>query len=120
MQLLSRLLLSSLVAVLLSVPLAGMAFAHTMSTNGCSSGTVCMYTDDGYASGSSEHHWYQYGCVNLSNEYGDRYIFNNQTGGASVTIYTGYNCTNPSHTIAAGTTWEGDITPINSISLDQP
>ncbi|QBD80195.1 hypothetical protein EPA93_31140 [Ktedonosporobacter rubrisoli] len=118
MKMLFRLLLSSLAAAILSVPLAGMAFAHTMSTNGCSSGTVCMYTDSGYSSGSPEQHWYQYGCVNLSNEYGDRYIFNNQYNGASVTLYTGSNCNSPQTTIAAGTTWEGNITPINSISLN--
>lgn len=79
-----------------------------------------MYTDSGYSAQSPEHYWYQYGCANLSNEYGDRYVFNNQYGGASVTLYSGSNCTGNAITqIDAGHTWEGDITPVNSLSLNQ-
>jgi hypothetical protein len=78
-----------------------------------------MYTDSGYTSGSTEHRWYQYGCVNLSNEFNDRYIFNNQYDGASVTLYRGSNCGGDIvANISQGETWEGDITPVNSISLN--
>lgn len=94
--------------------------AHTvnpMNTNGCASGTVCMYTSSGWSHGTTEHHWWQYGCYNLVNEYGTRYVFNNQTGGAGTKLWTGKNCTKTGKPVSAGYTWEGDITPINSISL---
>lgn len=93
--------------------------ARPDSVNGCAGGTVCMYTDDGWAGGSSEHHWWVYGCSNLSDEYGDRYVFNNQYGGATATLYAGSDCTGqPIATISEGTTWQGDITPVNSLSLN--
>ncbi len=127
---LSQLLLSSLAAAIMSVLLVGMASAHAtsstsvLSTNGCNSGDVCMYTPAGDLSGSPEHTWFQYGCYNLTNEFGNRDIFNNQFGGATFTVYFGFNCTNPSTNpqtkILEGETWIGDITPINSISLDPP
>lgn len=90
-----------------------------MSTNGCSSGTVCMYTSSGWNNGSTEHHWWQYGCYNLVNETGTRYVFNNQTGGAGAKLWTGKDCTGKAISIPAGKTWSGSITPIWSVSLFQ-
>lgn len=98
---------------------AGGAAARPASTHGCASGTVCMYTDSGWDSGDSEHHWWVYGCSNLSGEYGDRYVFNNQYGGATVTLYKGSNCAGEVvATIPAGQLWQGDITPVNSLALN--
>lgn len=120
MQLLSRLLLSSLAAAILSVLLAGITFAHPTMPN-CSQGIVCMtYTGIPYYLGMTEHRWSQYGCKNLSDEYGQRYIINSQTDGATATLYTGFGCSGSTTTIRAGDTWNGDITPINSISLNKP
>jgi hypothetical protein len=92
--------------------------ARPDDTDGCSLGAVCMYTDWGWLLDIPEQSWTVYGCYNLSNETGDRYVFNNQYGGYTATLWTGSNCTGNSTVIAGGTNWEGDITPINSISLD--
>jgi hypothetical protein len=88
--------------------------------NGCADGTACMYTDDGWDNSSPEQHWWTYGCYNLTNEYGDRYVYNNQYDNATVTLYTGTNCQDPYAVVSENTSWEGDISPINSISLDNP
>jgi hypothetical protein len=87
-------------------------------TDGCSSGAVCMYTDWDWFWDNPESSWTVYGCYNLSDETGDRYVFNNQYGGNTATLWTGANCTGSPTTISDGKNWEGDITPINSISVD--
>jgi hypothetical protein len=88
------------------------------SEKGCSDGAVCMYTDDNWNQGTPEHYWTTYGCSNLSNETGDRYVLNNQYGGDTATLWTGSDCKGTSTIIPEGTSWEGSITPINSISVD--
>lgn len=99
----------------------GQITAIAYEINGCGHGVVCMYTDSGYQAGKPAHRWYQYGCYNLSNELGDRYIFNHQFSGASVTLYTGHDCkSGESYHIPSGTTWQGNITPINSLRLKPP
>lgn len=89
---------------------------------GCPSGDVCMYTSSGWSNNSPEHKWYNYGCYNLSNEYGTRYVLNNQTGGALAALWYNYGCTNLYFRIASSSNtayyWEGSITPINSINLE--
>ncbi len=35
--------------------------------------------------------YWSYGAHNLSNQYGDHYVFDNQYGGASMSLCTGYN-----------------------------
>jgi hypothetical protein len=96
------------------------AGAAQASTNGCSSGTVCMYTDAGWFWGNPDHHWEVYQCYNLANETGDRHVFNNQTGGASASLWSGnLGSGTKIADIAAGTTWQGDITPVNSICLSK-
>jgi hypothetical protein len=88
------------------------------SNNGCSDGIVCMYTDDGWGQGTPEHYWVNYGCNNLSNETGDRYVLNNQYGGNTATLWTGYGCTGSTIIIPENRSWHGDIGPINSISVN--
>lgn len=85
----------------------------------CSNGAVCMYTADPSSGNvAPEHYWTSYGCNNLNNEYGQRWVFNNQYGGHTATLWTGKNCTGQGTTVQEGTTWSGNITPINSISVD--
>lgn len=92
--------------------------ARPAITDGCVNGAVCMYTDSGWKTHSPEHSWTVYGCYNLDNETGDRYVFNNQYGGNTATLWTGSNCAGTATTIGDGVNWEGNITPINSISVD--
>jgi len=84
---------------------------------GCPYGDACMYTNSGFGNGTPEHKYYYYGCYDLSNEYGNRWIVNNQSGGATVKGYYNYGCTNRAWTLPAGELNEYNITPINSISL---
>jgi len=79
-----------------------------------------MYTSTGWSKGQPEHSYYYYGCYNLSNEFGTRVIYNVQTGGATVTGYKNYGCSDPAWTFSPSihTGWFVDITPINSISLN--
>jgi hypothetical protein len=96
------------------------AGAAQASTNGCSSGTVCMYTDWGWTFNIPEQHWEVYQCYNLADETGDRYVFNNQTDGASAALWSGsLGSGTKIADIAAGTTWKGDIGPVNSICLSK-
>jgi hypothetical protein len=92
------------------------------SVFGCPSGWVCMYTDAGFNAKPPqiEHKYFNYGCYNLSNEFGNRAIVNNQTGGAKVSGYNNGGCTSRAWTFAPSQTfgYRVDITPINSISLN--
>ena len=87
---------------------------------GCPYGDVCMYTASGWNSARPEHYYAAYACYPLKDELGMRWIINNQYGGALVTGYYNYGCTNAA--------WEPfkpsqkydlpvDITPVNSIKL---
>jgi hypothetical protein len=95
--------------------------AAPMTSYGCPTGYVCMYTSTGFSNSSPEHLYFQYACYNLSNETGERYVYNNQqTTGASATLWKGFNCTNPLTTVQSAGLWVGDVTLIHSISLNLP
>jgi hypothetical protein len=82
----------------------------------CPIGYVCMYFP---GSTLIENRYFNYGGYNLSGEVGMRVIVNNQTNGATITGWYGYNETGgAAWTILAGQQAEYDITPINSISLN--
>ena len=97
---------------------AASARAASGTIKGCPSGDACMYTVAGWNSGHPEHKYYRYVCYNLSNESGTRVIYNNQTGGAAVTLYKNYHCTDPAWLVPDGNYSKGNITPIDSISLN--
>lgn len=84
----------------------------------CKNGTVCIYDQPPTNSTQPYNHWWLFGCHQLSNEYGQKWVFNNQYGGYTATLWTGKNCNGRRTAIAENHTWSGDITPINSISLD--
>jgi hypothetical protein len=113
-----------------ALSLTGVAQASTYATGSragirtaadagsCPSGSVCMFTYAGFPSDTIEHRWAWYGCDNLFNEWGDRIVINNQVGGAAVTLYKGGNCGGQVYTtIAQDGLWQGDIGPVNSLSL---
>lgn len=98
--------------------------AHAVTPNdtvyGCPSGAVCIYPRDQiyWLDPYPEAVYWSYGYHNLSNEYGDHWVVNNQTGGATVDLCDGYNGTNcvQHQNFFAG---DYDLTPINSIVLNR-
>ena len=83
----------------------------------CPSGDACedLIENDGLTY-SIENKWYYYGCYQLYNDYGDRELYNHQTGGAMMRTYASSNCTgSPLNTVAPGHAGEYNITPVNSI-----
>ncbi|MFJ4964381.1 hypothetical protein EES43_11235 [Streptomyces sp. ADI96-02] len=84
---------------------------------GCQSGYVCIYPGASWNGNRPEATYYQYGVYNLSNQTGTHRVFNNQTGGASVQLCTGYNGVGCGAKMPTWTYWDVDLTPINSIKL---
>ena len=90
--------------------------------DGCPSGAVCIY-GEGVVPKDNPHPtdvYYSYGAHNLSNQFGQHWILNNQTGGATASLCNGSNGTNCTDTIAQGTGLLRNFTPINSITLNRP
>ncbi|MDJ0385170.1 hypothetical protein [Streptomyces sp. G-G2] len=90
----------------------------TDSWHGCPSGAVCIYPQDaGWNNDHPSNVYYSYGAHNLSNQNGNHYVSNNQTGGASMRTCTGYDGQGCQGYLLAGTYMIKDLTPINSITL---
>jgi hypothetical protein len=53
------------------------AQAGTKAKWGCPGGAVCMYTTEGWRDDKPQHIYYSYGYHALTNEFGQRVIFNN-------------------------------------------
>jgi hypothetical protein len=89
------------------------------SWNGCGSGAGCMFKGADLLKQPPSPSWYEYvyDCYWLSNQTGSRYVYNNQTGYATMTLWTKYGCTGTPTIIAAGSGKWVDIGPIYSISL---
>jgi hypothetical protein len=98
---------------------AGAAPAQAAGTiQGCPSGYVCLYPQNaGWNGGHPSYKWYTYGAHNLSNQFGTHRFFNNQTGGAIARNCTGYNGTGCQGAQTAGTWWDYNYTPYNSVLL---
>jgi hypothetical protein len=116
---------------------AGPSQAAGSTIHGCPSGAVCVYPENaGWNGDRPSLEFWSYGAHNLSNQYGNHYVLNNQTdwvppgGGyaaAMATGDTGYNGTgtqswtliNYIHSGAGGYSAWGNfnLTPINSIDL---
>ncbi|MET9296616.1 hypothetical protein [Streptomyces sp. NPDC003077] len=91
------------------------------SWHGCPSGAVCVYPQNaGWNGDRPSLVFYSYGAHNLSNQYGQHYVANNQTGGATARTCTGYNGTGCEGYLYPGTFIDKDMTPINSIVLVRP
>ncbi|EYT81874.1 MULTISPECIES: hypothetical protein [unclassified Streptomyces] len=110
---------------------AGLAAATVLSTGaaearpadfGCPSGAACIYREnaDPVSSSPSNTYW-TYGAHNLSSQYGSHWVYNNQTGGATINLCTGYNGTGDcSYSVPAVAFRWVDLGPINSIVLNRP
>ncbi|MFI6108008.1 hypothetical protein [Streptomyces sp. NPDC051310] len=87
---------------------------------GCPEGAVCIYPQNQNPAVRPTHVLYRYGAHNLSNQVGNHWVLNNQTGGATANLCTGYNGGGCGAPIAAKTGVYADLTPINSIRLNRP
>ncbi|MEU6314905.1 hypothetical protein [Streptomyces sp. NPDC047014] len=86
---------------------------------GCPDGAVCIYPQNQNPAVKPTHIFYSYGAHNLSNQFGNHWVLNNQYGGATANLCTGYNGAGCGGTIAAGTGVYADLTPINSVRLNR-
>ncbi|WP_404961319.1 hypothetical protein [Streptomyces sp. 147326] len=86
---------------------------------GCPEGAVCIYPQNQNPAVKPTHVFYSYGAHNLSNQFGNHWVLNNQYGGATANLCTGYNGAGCGSRIAAKTGVYADLTPINSIRLNR-
>ncbi|MGW1297075.1 hypothetical protein [Streptomyces sp. NPDC002533] len=84
---------------------------------GCPSGAVCLYPGAGWNGGEPTYRFYSYDAHKISNQFGTKRLFNNQTGGAKAYPCKGSNGTNCDRVLNAGYYRDLNITPINSIKL---
>lgn len=110
----------------LLIPASAAHAADTSSLWGCPSGAVCIYADakSSHLNGNyiTNTYW-SYGPHNLSNEFNDHWVVNNQTGGINATavLCDGYNGTKCTGIIDyPGVAIGPNLTPINSIVLNRP
>ncbi|KUM87760.1 MULTISPECIES: hypothetical protein [Streptomyces] len=91
----------------------------THNDYGCPYGAVCIYNNADPTSGiESGGVYWAYGPHNLSNQFGDHYVLNNQYDDAWVELCTGYNGTGRGESIiSAGWGFVENLSPINSIAL---
>jgi hypothetical protein len=80
-------------------------------------GRQCKQSGKKYNNDRPAPKFFTYGAHNLSNQFGWKYIPNNQTGGAIARICDGYNGTDCRLTIYPGETWDINFTPVNSVYL---
>ncbi|WP_406148280.1 hypothetical protein [Streptomyces sp. NBC_01012] len=87
------------------------------TVHGCKAGYVCVYPGAGWNGDKPTLTYYTYGAHNLVNQFGTHRVFNNQTGGASVALCTGYDGVNCGTKGYPGQYTDANLTPINSIKL---
>jgi hypothetical protein len=87
---------------------------------GCPSGAVCIYPQDQNPAAAPSDVFWSYGAHNLSGQYGNHWVLNNQTGGAHAHLCRGSGGADCVYDIAAQNGVWYDLGPINSITLDRP
>jgi hypothetical protein len=99
--------------------LAGTSTAAQAATvHGCPSGYACIYPQDaGWNNDKPSLKYYHYGTYQLSNQFGNHYIMNNQTGGAPIWGCTDWNGNTCPWYVGAGSWAVANLTPINSVKL---
>ncbi|MGW1561097.1 hypothetical protein ACWCQ1_31865 [Streptomyces sp. NPDC002144] len=117
-------------AAALAVATAAVAAIGTSSANasdrtvyGCPGGAVCIYPRDADIHNSTPTNiYYSYGAHNLSNQFGNHYVLNNQYGSANATaqLCNGYNGADCVITIGLNEFGVYNLTPINSVVLNRP
>ncbi|MET7619177.1 hypothetical protein [Streptomyces sp. NPDC005408] len=100
--------------------LSGTAEAKPADWAGCPDGAVCIYPQNQNPAVSPSQIFWSYGPHNLSNQFGNHWVLNNQTGGATASLCTGYNGAGCGERIAQDHGVYADLSPINSITLYRP
>lgn len=85
---------------------------------GCGHGSACIYPDGSWDK-NPEHSYWSYGVHPLHNEVGVHRLFNNQKGGATVSLCKGADGTNCGDPMGEFMYKDIDLTPYNSIRLDR-
>ncbi|GAB2607795.1 hypothetical protein GCM10027168_45920 [Streptomyces capparidis] len=87
---------------------------------GCPHGAVCVYPQDQNPAVRPSLVFRTYGAHNLSNQFGNHWVLNNQYGGATASLCTGRDGAGCGDRIAESRGVYADLTPINSITLYRP
>ncbi|MEU2396130.1 hypothetical protein [Streptomyces sp. NPDC007369] len=87
---------------------------------GCPYGSVCIYPENQNPAVKPTHVFTRYGAHNLSNQFGNHWVLNNQYGGATARLCTGFNGVGCGAPIGEGRGVYANLTPINSITLNRP
>ncbi|MEW2517137.1 hypothetical protein [Actinacidiphila alni] len=110
-----------LAAAAATVSVLGATQAHAEGVHGCPTGAVCVYPGTGWNNDHPSLALYSYGAHNLSGQVGSHMVVNNQYGGASATLWSGYNATGSAlDVLPEGAAYIENLTPVNSISLNRP
>ncbi|WP_405491139.1 hypothetical protein [Streptomyces sp. NBC_00096] len=95
--------------------------AHATSwPHGCPSGAACIYPQDKGWNNDQPSNIYWEGVYRLYNQEGTHFVVNNQTKGWKVRLCfdsQGWNC--DAYVQPPGTTWQLNLSPMNSIKLSQ-
>lgn len=118
MRLTTKIALGAAASLLATLALAPAAQAKPRETYGCPYGAVCLYPRDrGWNNSHPSYVFWSYGPHNLTGQWGDHFVFNNQYGGAKVTLDKGYGGSNPVFTINAFSYTLYNLSPIDSVTL---
>ncbi|MER7805315.1 hypothetical protein ABTX71_33960 [Streptomyces parvulus] len=85
--------------------------------HGCREGRVCLYRGASWNNDKPAFSYFEYGYYNLSGVTGTWRIFNNQTGGATMSTCKGFDGTLCEGNLQMGDHIDKNMTPINSITL---
>jgi hypothetical protein len=91
--------------------------APAATIHGCPSGYFCIYPGQSWNNDRPSHKFYTYGAHNLSNQFGWKWVLNNQTGGADGWACYQYNGGDCRIKVEAGEAWTIYFDPVNSIKL---
>lgn len=88
--------------------------------HGCPVGWACIYPENaGWNGDHPSLMYYYYGVYQLSNQFGDHYLYNNQTGGAWFYLCSDWNGNScPIYVPNGGPGYHANLTPINSVKLN--
>ncbi|MET9693956.1 hypothetical protein ABZY81_36930 [Streptomyces sp. NPDC006514] len=88
--------------------------------HGCPSGAVCIYPRDAGWNNDRPSHVYWQGVYELYDQEGTHFIVNNQTDGwVDRLCYDSYGSKCDAYVQPPGTTWQENLSPMNSIKLSR-
>ncbi|WP_406738114.1 hypothetical protein OG365_17170 [Streptomyces sp. NBC_00853] len=90
------------------------------SWHGCPSGAVCIYPQDAGWNNDRPSQVYWEGVYRLYGQEGTHFVVNNQTGGwVDRLCYDSYGSNCDAYVQPPGTTWQLNLSPMNSIKLSR-